>query len=276
MAWSTISGDYFQALGVPLLRGRFFTELDSPTATPVVIINQTMARRYWPSEDPLGKGLKGFDPRGHNDEWVRVVGVVKDMRSRGLESAPMAQLYEPSAQSLDETENVVVRTDLSAAVVRDAIRSVDQTAVWSDVTTLADRLREQTAPRRFQTWLLSLFAAAALALAAAGLFGMLHYSVAQRTQEIGIRMALGARPGNVVQMIMREGLVLVGAGLGLGLCGSIALTHTIRSWLFEVGPGDPCTLSAVSALLAAMALWACWVPARRATRIDPILALRGE
>src|SRR5216684_2432642 len=183
---------------------------------------------------PLGKGIKGFDPRGRNDEWVRVVGVVKDMHSRGLERAPMAQIYEAQAQSLDETESLVVRTDVSGRVLRDTIRSIDKTAVLTDVTTLEERLREQNATRRFQTLLLSLFAAVALALAGAGIFGMMHYSVAQRTQEIGIRMAMGARPANVVQMVMREGFLLVGAGVGMGLAGSLVLTRSIRSLLFEV------------------------------------------
>jgi putative ABC transport system permease protein len=276
MAWTTISGDYFQALGVPLLRGRFFSDRDTESTTPVVIVNETMARRYWPGEDPLGKGIKGFDPRGRNDEWVRVVGVVKDMHSRGLERAPIAQIYEAQSQSLDETENLVVRTDASAGVLRDTIRSIDNTAVLTDVTTLEEQLREQSAARRFQTLLLSSFAALALALAAAGIFAMMHYSVAQRTKEIGIRMAIGARQANVVRMIVREGFLLVGAGVGIGLAGSLALARSIRSLLFEVGSGDPITLGAVSLLLAGIALFACYIPARRATRIDPMLALRCD
>jgi predicted permease len=276
MSWETISGDYFQALNIPLLRGRFFNDGDSRLTTPVVIINQSMARRYWPNEDPLGKGIKGFDPRGRNDDWVRVIGVVKDMHSGGLEHAPVAQIYEAQAQSLEETEDVVVRTDGGAALLRDTIRSIDKTAVWSDVTALDERLREQSGPRRFQTLLLSLFAAIALVLTAAGIFAMMHYSVAQRTLEIGIRMALGARHASVVRMVLREGLLLVGVGITLGLAGSLALTRAIRSLLFEVGPGDPVTLAAVSVVLAAIALLASYVPARRATRIDPMLALRCD
>lgn len=276
MTWSTISGDYFQTLGVTLLRGRFFNDRDTRSASPVVIINETMAHRYWPGEDPIGKGIKGFDPRGRNDEWVRVIGVVKDMRSRGLERLPMAQIYEAQAQSLDETENLVVRTDASAELLRSVIRSVDNTAVWTDVTTLDARLREQSAPRRFQTLLLSIFAALALALAGAGIFATMHYSVAQRTQEIGIRMALGARQSQVVRMILREGLLLVSVGLGLGVAGSLALTQSIRSLLFEVGPSDPLTLIVVALLLTASALAACYVPARRVTQVDPMLALRCD
>jgi putative ABC transport system permease protein len=276
MKWATVSGNYFGALGVPLLRGRFFNDQDTKSTTPVVIINETMARRYWPGEDPIGKGIKGFDPRGQNDEWVRVVGVVKDMRSGGLDRSPIAQIYQAQGQSLDETESLVVRTDVSAAVLRDTIRSIDKTAVLLDVSTLEGRLHEQTAPRRFQTLLLTLFAALALALAGVGIFALMHYAVAQRTKEIGIRMAVGARQVNVVRMILREGFVLVGAGVAIGLAGSIALADSIRSLLFGVGPGDPVTLAAVSLVLAGIALSACYIPARRATRIDPLLALRCD
>jgi predicted permease len=276
LKWATISGDYFEALGVPLLRGRFFGDGDTRITTPVIIINETMARRYWPRDDPIGKGIKGFDPRGRNDEWVRVIGVVKDMHSRGLERSPIAQIYEAQSQSLDETENLVVRTEASAGVLRGTTRSIDNTAALTDVTTLEEQLREQSAPRRFQTLLLSLFAALALVLAGAGIFAAMHYSVAQRTKEIGIRMAIGARQANVVRMILWEGFLLVGAGVGTGLAGALALAQSIRSLLFEVGPGDPITLSAVSLLLAGIALFACYIPARRATRIDPMLALRCD
>jgi predicted permease len=276
MKWATISGDYFQALGVPLIRGRFFSDQDTNGSSPVVIINETMAHRYWQGGDPIGKGIKGFDPRGRNDEWVRVIGVVKDMHSSGLERSPIAQIYEAQAQSLDETENLVVRTDATVEVLRDTVQSLDSTAVLTDVSTLGERLQEQNAPRRFQTLLLSLFAALALGLAGAGIFAMMHYSVAQRTKEIGIRMAIGASRANVVQIILAEGLLLVGVGIGIGLAGSLALSRSIRSLLFEVGPGDPITLSAVSLLLAGIALFACVIPARRATQIDPMIALRCD
>ncbi len=274
MTWSTICGGYFEALGVPLVRGRLFNDEDTADRPPVVVINESMARRFWPGEDPIGKGLKGFDARGHNDEWVRVIGVVKDMHSRGLERSPMAQIYEAQAQSLDETENLVVRTAAGATVLRDVIRSVDKTAVLLDVSTLKDRLWEQTAPRRFQTLLVGLFAAIALILAGTGIFGMMHFAVAQRTREIGIRMAMGARPANVLSLVMREGFLLVGIGTAIGLAGSLALTRTIRSLLFDVGPGDPVTLIAVCLLLGLIALLACYLPASRATRVDPMMALR--
>jgi putative ABC transport system permease protein len=276
MTWATISGDYFQALGIPLLKGRLFSDADTKETTPVVIINETMARRYWPGEDPIGRGIKGFDPRGRNDDWVRVIGVVKDMHSSGLERSPIAQIYETQAQALEDTENLVVYTDASVAQLRDAISSFDHAAVLTDVTAMSARLEEQNAPRRFQTLLLSLFGALALALAGAGIFAMMHYTVAQRTREIGIRMALGASRAAVVGMVLHEGLVLVAAGCGMGLTGSLLFSRSIRSLLFEIGPGDPATFGTVSLLLAGIALLACYIPARRATRVDPVIALRCD
>jgi predicted permease len=273
---ATVSGDYFQVLGIPLLRGRFFDEGDTYNKTPMVIINQTMAHRYWPSEDPIGKGLKGFDARGQNDEWVRVIGVVGDMRSVGLEREPIAQLYETQMQSHDETEEVVIRTNANVDVLRDAVRSVDKAAVLLNVSTLDGRLRAQRAPRRFQMLLVSIFAALALTLAASGIFGMMHFAVAQRTREIGIRMAMGAQPASVLGMVLREGFLLAAIGTAIGLAGSFALARSMRSLLFEVSPADPVTLCAVASGLGLIALLACYLPAHHATRVDPILALRCE
>jgi putative ABC transport system permease protein len=192
----------------------------------------------------------------------------------------MAQIFEAQSQSLDTTENIVVRSRTGPVQLADAargiIRTLDKTAVWKDVSTLDHQLSDQNAPRRFQTYVLTLFAAIALVLAGIGIFGMMHYSVSQRTQEIGIRMALGARAGNVLGMVVREGLVLAVAGVVLGLAGSLALLRTISSLLFQVTPGDPVTLIAVAVFLTAVALIACYVPARRATRVDPMAALRCE
>jgi len=276
MTWSTISGDYFQAMGIPLLRGRYFSNEDTKNKTPVVIINETMARRYWPGENPIGKGIKGFDARGRNDEWVRVIGVVKDMHSGGLERLPIAQIYETQAQSFDETANLVIYTDASVSVLRETIASLDRSAVLTDVSTLGARLQEQNRLRRFQTLILVLFAVLALALAISGIFATIHFGVAQRTREIGIRMALGADRATVVGMILREGILLVVAGCVIGLVGSLAFSRSIRSLLFEVRPSDPLTFCAVLLILAAMALVACYIPARRATQVDPVIALRCD
>jgi putative ABC transport system permease protein len=278
LTWTSIRGDYFQALGVPLLRGRFFQDADNREAPPVVLINETMARRYWRDENPVGRRIKGFDPRGKNDDWVTVIGVVKDVHNRGLEQTSMAQIFEAQSQSLDETENVVVSSAAmgAAETLRRTIHDLDRTAVLSDVSTLDDRLREQSAHRRFQTYLLTAFAALALALAAAGVFATMHYSVAQRTHEIGIRMALGAQPRRVLAMVLRETLMLAAAGVGLGVAGALAATRTISSLLYGITRHDPATFALVSTVLLSIAILACWIPAARAARVDPMLALRIE
>jgi len=278
LTWTTICGDYFQALGVPLVKGRYFQDADNRNTAPVVLINETMARRYWRGENPVGRRIKGFDARGANDDWVTVIGVVNDVHSLGLERAPIAQIFEAQSQSLDETENLVVSGTATGIpeALRRTIRELDPTAVLSGVSTLADRLGEQSAERRFQTYLLTAFAALALLLAAAGIFATMHYWVAQRTQEIGIRMALGAERRTVLAMVLRETLVLAVAGVGVGVGSALVVTRTIASLLFGVTPHDPVTLAAVSLGMTAIAMIACCVPAARAARIDPMLALKIE
>jgi predicted permease len=278
LTWATVSGDYFQALGVPLIRGRLFTDRDRVDAPLVAIINETLARRYWPDADPIGQQVKGFDPRGQHDDWLTVVGVVQDVHSNGLERAPIAQIFQPQMQSLDETENLVVAADAGVTIeaLQRAVRELDRTAVLSDPSTLAQTLATQTAARRFQTLLLTVFAGLALLLAGAGLFAMMHYAVAQRTQEIGIRMALGAQRAQVLRMVFREGLSIAGVGMAVGVAGALAVMQTITSLLFGVSPQDPATFVAVSLVLTGMAVAGCYMPARRATRVDPMIALRPE
>jgi predicted permease len=279
LSWTTISGDYFRAAGIPLLRGRHFTSQDRRDAAPVAIVNQTMARRFWPGEDPIGKRFKGFDPRGRDDEWVTVVGVVADVRSRGLEQSPMAQIFEPQTQSLDETENLVVSAAASRGLseaIRASIAAFDRTAVVSDFSTLGGLLDEQSSQRRFETYVLSGFATLALVLAAAGIFTLVHYSVSQRTREIGIRLALGARSGDVTAMIVGDGMRTAALGIIIGLAGSLALTRVLSSVLFGVTALDPVTFLTVTALLLLLALSACWAPASRAARANPVVALRPE
>src|SRR5262249_21546648 len=279
LTWTSISGDYFQAVGVPLLRGRFFSDLDREDSPPVVLINEATARRYWPGEDPVGKHIKGFDPRGKNDDWVTVIGVVKDVHSQGLERAPMAQIFEAQSQSLNVTQTLVISAPGGAAftaMLRNAIREIDRTAALLDISTIDKELAGMTAQRRFQTELLGGFALLGLALAAAGIFGMMHYSVVQRTQEIGIRMALGARRASVLGMVLREGLALAAVGVAVGIAGSLALMRAISSLLFEVTPWDPLTFAAVSLALGGIALIGCYLPAQRAMRVDPMIALRSE
>ena len=281
LTWTTVSGDYFQAIGAPLLKGRYFNDQDTAGSPLVVIIDESMARRYWPNQDPVGAHIKGQDPRGRNDEWLTIIGVVRDMRRSGLEKAPTPHVYEWYRQAgVAGTEHLVVRAAgdprAMAANLRDTVRAEVSSAVLSAVNTVEDLLSEQLAPRRFQTWLLGLFSSFALLLASLGIYGVMQYTVAQRAHEIGIRVALGARPVQVVRLVETEGLRLALAGVSLGVVGALMLSPLISSLLFGVHAIDPLTFAAVVSELIVVALVACYVPARRAAHIDPIEALRRE
>jgi putative ABC transport system permease protein len=258
-----------------------FTEQDGGDVPPVAVVDEAMARRYWPHEDPIGKRFKGFDKRGHNDDWSTVIGVVEGMRRHGREQKLAAHVYEWYQQAPDlRTPDLVVRTagdpKVFAATLHNLVRGLDATAILSPVTTVEQQLSNQIAPRRFQTWLLSLFSLIALVLASVGIYGVMHYSVAQRTHEVGIRMALGARPASVVRMVIGQGLLLAAIGLGAGLVGAWWLTRLLSSLLFGVTASDPVTFAAVSILLVVVAILASSIPAWRAARVDPIAALRCE
>jgi len=280
LEWSTIRGDYIQAMGGRLVRGRFFSDRDGPDSPLVAIIDETMARRYWPDEDPIGKRFKGFDRRGHDDDWLTVIGVVGDMRRHGLEQRLAAHIYEWYKQSGNATKDLVVRTTgdpkALAATLRNVIRGLDETAILSYVTTVEQQLSEQLSPRRFQTWLLTLLSLIALILPSIGIYGVMHYSVAQRTHEIGVRMALGAQPRDVLYMIIGQGVLLAAMGLGAGLAGAWWLTQLLANLLYGVKQSDPVTFGAVSVLFTIVAILAGWIPAWRATKVDPLSALRCE
>lgn len=282
LSWVSIRGDYFRAMGTPLLRGRYFGPKDVSNSALVAIVDESMARRYWPGEDPIGKRFKGQDQRGQNDDWITVVGLVRDMRRSGVENSPFPHVFEPAEQGVDvaRTPYLVVRTSgdtrMIAGELRSTVRSLSDSAILSSVTTLEQELDEQLSPRRFQTWLLGIFSVIALLLAALGIFGLMHYSVAQRTPEIGIRTALGARPGDVLHLILAEAAKLAFLGIAIGIGGALVLTRFIASLLFAVRPADPLTFAGVPILLASVALLASYIPARRAMRIDPMVALRYE
>ncbi|MBV9158692.1 MAG: FtsX-like permease family protein, partial [Acidobacteriaceae bacterium] len=276
--WAQVSGDYFQAMGIPLLRGRFFNENDNPDSPPVVIVNETLAKRYWPGEDPVGKHLKGFDPRGKNDDWLTVVGVVKDTRSGGLEKAPFSQIYEVQSQRGEQIGNLVIRTSAETSrtsfEVRGLIRHIDSAAVVSSINTVEQLLSEQEMQRRFQTWLVTVFSGLALALAALGVFAVMRHSVAARTNEIGIRMALGAETGDIARLVLSNATRLAAIGIAAGAVAGIESTRAIATMLYRVKPTDILSFTAAAGTLLAISLLASYVPARHASRIDPMSALR--
>ena len=281
LTWDRIRGDYFQAMGAHLVRGRLFTEQDGVDSPLVAIVDESMARRYWLGEDPIGKRFKGFDKRGRDDDWSTVIGVVEDMRRHGREQRLASHVYEWYKQATPySTPDLVVRTagdpKVLAGTLRNIVRGLDRTAILSPVTTVEQHLSDQLAPRRFQTWLLSLFSLLAMMLASVGIYGLMHYSVAQRTHEIGVRMALGARPANVVGMVIGQGISLAAMGLVAGLAGAWWLTRLLASLLFGITASDPLTFGVAAILLTAVAVLASLIPAWRAARVDPLAALRCE
>ena len=270
---------YFETMRVPLLRGRLFDERDAEDSTPVAIIDENMARTYWPGTDPVGRRLKS----GSADDdtpWMTVVGVVGNVKQYALDADSRVTFYAPHTQRPSGTMYVVARTSgdaegLAPAVVREA-RAIEPNVPVFDVKTMERRLSESLARRRFAMLALGLFALVAMLLAAVGIYGVMSYSVAQRTREIGVRVALGARSRDVLGLVLRRGMILTLVGIGAGLAGAFALTRLMGSLLFGVSATDPLTYAAIALLLAAAALLACFIPARRATKVDPMMALRYE
>jgi predicted permease len=274
-----VSVDYFKAMGIPLLRGRFFTEHDILDTPRVAIINETMARKFFPGEDPLGKRFKYGDAQS-TSQPLNVIGVVGDVRREGLEKEVISQIFIALTQNPNRQMNLIVRATadpLSLAVaVRNEIRSIDKMLPLYGVTTVERQLEEMEAARRFQTWVLGLFAVIALGLAAVGVYGVMSYAVTQRTHEMGIRMALGAQARDVLWMVLRETLFLVGIGIAIGVPVALAATRLIKGFLFGLGANDPLTIALAASLMLAVAALAGYIPARRATKVDPMIALRHE
>jgi putative ABC transport system permease protein len=272
----SISPDYFRALHIPLLRGRFFGEQDDTGAMPAAIVNQSLAHALFTNEDPLGHRIR----MSEKGPWLTVVGEVADIRQRKLNDKLWPELYLPYLQSPASWMTLVVRTSsnplLLASDVSKAVLQVDKAEPVFGVGTLDQRLSGSLAARREKMFLLGVFAAIALALAIVGLYGVMSYSVGQRTHEIGIRMALGAQKCDVLRMVVRQGLRLTLIGVAIGIAGALALTRFMSSLLYGVKPTDPVTFIAVSLLLTAVALLACYIPARRAAKVDPMVALRYE
>jgi predicted permease len=270
----TVSPSYFYALGIPLLKGRTFTEADDEHAPHVAVVNQALASSMWPAEDPIGRELPLLG------QSITVVGVVANSRHEGLSSDIDSEIYVPYVQETGNSMQLAVRTtgdpSALASSVRAQIASIDPEQPIYNLTTLDDTLAESVAPRRFDMLLVGIFAGLALALATVGIYGVMAFSVTQRTHEIGIRMALGAERREVLGLILRQGLRLALAGVAAGVAGAFGLTRFLSSFLYGVKPTDPLTFIAVSLILTAVALVASYLPARRATKVDPVVALRYE
>ena len=274
----TVSNDYFATMQIPLVGGQTFSVEDN---TPVVIVNQAMVNRYWPNQDPLGKRLKIGDPNSKSP-WFTVKGVVKDSAQSALDEGVKPEIYFAMAQMAGRYRrmNLAVRTSVdpksTLAAIQAAILEVDKDQPVYQIQTIDELIRDSVGTRRFALTILILFAALALVLAVSGIYGVISYSVTQRTQEIGIRMALGASARDVLRLVLGQFLRLTIAGVALGLIGAYALTRLMTSLLFGVTATDVTTFVLVSISLSLVALVACLVPARRATRVDPLVALRYE
>jgi predicted permease len=277
--YTTVSPGYFHVMRIPLLRGRFFSEQDSPSNPNVAIISETLARHYFADQDPIGRQMRfGFPPNGNVAR--EIVGVVGDVRDVALSQIPGSMMYVPFAQAPLYGGEVVVRSSLSAssvaAAIRHAVRSIDKDLPVTDVGSFSDALGQSISRERFRAFLLGSFSALALVLAAVGIFGVISYSASQRTHEIGIRMALGAQRRDVLHLILGQGARLAMMGLGIGVVLAFLLTRWIASLLYGVSATDPLTFGAVAIVLLGVAVTACYIPARRAMRVDPMVALRYQ
>jgi putative ABC transport system permease protein len=275
--WCTITPNYFRTMRIPLLGGRDVAETDTPETPLVAVINETMARRFWPNRDAVGKRFKQNDP---DAKWITVIGVVGDIREFGLAEPPIPEAYFPESQNAYSELVLVVRAanDPQAQVpaIRHALHDLDKDLPWSSVQTLPELVSQSSREKRFVALLLALFAAVAMALASVGIYGVVSYSVSQRTREIGIRMAFGAEVRNVLGMVLREVLRLVFAGVAVGLLGAWAVSRYLTSILYAVRATDLATYILAALLMAAVAFAACLMPARRAAKVDPMVALRYE
>jgi putative ABC transport system permease protein len=269
--------EYFATLGIRLRNGRDFSAHDGPGAAPVAIVNEAFVRRHFPGEDPIGKKLRlGWG----GDDAKEIVGVAGDVRHRGLDDQPRPEMYVPHAQFATMDMTLLARTQAKpeslTPALASAVRGLDAELPLTEVKTLDQYRADTIALPRFNTALLLVFAAVGLILTAIGLYGVIAYSVAQRTNEIGIRMALGAQGRDVIRMIIAQGLRLTLFGVAAGLLGALALTRLIQTLLFDVSATDPLTFAAVALLLGTVAGFACWLPARRAANVDPMVALRRD
>jgi putative ABC transport system permease protein len=278
--YRTVSTDYFHAMNIPLVQGRAFSERDTETTPLVMIINQALAARDFPNENPIGKRINLGNEAQGKPVWWEIVGVAANVRSLELREEATPEFYLSALQDSFSNMFLVVRTSVEptavAGSVRRAASEVDKSAAVSNVKTMEHIVNQAVTQPRFNLFLLGLFSGIALLLSAAGIYGVTAYGVTQRTHEFGIRMALGAQVSDVLKMILRQGMLLIAVGIAIGLLASFALTRLLRTLLFGVTVTDPLTFVAITLLLTLVALLACYIPARRATKVDPLVALRYE
>ncbi len=274
--YRSVSEGFFSTMGIPLLRGRGFTRFDRVDSAPVVLISQTTARRYWPNDDPIGKRLA----LGEQSRWRTIVGVTSDTKFFGLQHDPEPEFYFPLSQEPELEMNLVLRSSadplLLARALRNEMGALDPDLPVGGLRTIDQIVAESVSPQRFNSVLMGATASIAFLLATVGLYGVMSYVVTQRTQEIGVRMSLGATPRDVRAMILGQGLRLTFAGVAIGVTGSLALSRVLSRFLYGVRPSNLVTLIGVSLVLTLVALAACYLPARRATQVDPLVALRFE
>jgi putative ABC transport system permease protein len=274
-----VTPELFRTLGIPLVQGRDFNSGDTADAPPVAIINETMARTYWPDQNPIGQRIKLGAPNAPGN-WMAIIGIVRDIPHRGLDSLPEPDWYWPQSQLPNRTMTLFVRGPIDpaslAAAIRRQVQAIDPAQPVAGFGSMNEVISSSIAPRRFTMLLLTIFAAVALLLAATGVYGVMAYALAQRTREVGIRMALGAQAGDVIRLILKQGLTLTLAGIAAGIAGAIAAARAMSGLLYGVSATDPVTFVTISLLLLAVALLACYLPARRAAKVDPVNALRNE
>jgi putative ABC transport system permease protein len=275
-----VTPGFFRTFGTPLLRGRDFEPMDAEDSPRVAIINETMARRYWPDTDPIGKRFRYGSGEDNQSPWRTVVGVVADARRSGLEQEARPSTFLPHRQRPSSSMTLLLRTTADplslVSALRREVREIDPNLPVAEIATLESLLSERLAQRRFNTVLLGVFSVLALLLASVGIYGVIAYTVSQSTREIGIRMALGARSGNVLRLVLGQVVVLLMLGIAVGVAGALALSRTLSGMLYGMSATDPGTYLGIAAFLAAVALLASYLPARRASRVDPIIAMRAE
>jgi predicted permease len=279
--YRAVSPNYFKAMGIPVVQGRAYTERDTGNAPPVMIVNQQLVHEVFPDENPVGKRITfGSTDSNRQPIWFEIVGVVANVRSLELREEPMAELYFSALQDSWPAMSLVVRSSVEpsslSASVRQVVNEVDKSVPVSSVQTMDHVVSESITQPRFNLFLLALFGSVAMLLSAAGIYGVTAYTVTQRTHELGIRIALGAQVSDVLKIILGKGMAVIGVGLVIGLASAFALMRLLRSLLFGVGENDPLTFAVITGVLFLVALLACYIPARRATKVDPLVALRYE